>query len=135
MNTNFNFNNLYSDNEEKLKQIKIENFVWYIYFGVIALCLLSNKYEKDFILTNNIDSKEKYRKLTILIFTIALLAYLYFAYDNYKSFKNLKNSDSENKKIFTKYSLLGSSLVLISGIIFLWIAIADENLETEIAFN
>lgn len=124
-----------NDNIEKLRQIKIENFIWYIYFGIIALCLLSNKYEKNYIITNNDNSKEKYRDLTIVIFSIALLIYLYFTYDNYKSFKNLKCTDSDTKILFTNYSLIGSVLVLISGAIFLGIAIADKNLETEIAFN
>lgn len=135
MNNNLFFNYLNSEQQEKIKQIKIENYIWYVYFGVITLCLISNKYEKDFILTNNINSKEKYRQLTILIFTVALLAYLYFAYDNYKSYQNLKETDSNSKKKFTEYALIGSLLVLISGVIFLGIAIADKNLETEISFN
>ena len=39
------------------------------------------------------------------------------------------------KKLLTYMSFLGSFLVLISGIIFLTIAINDENLDVEIAFN
>ena len=40
------------------------------------------------------------------------------------------------KKVLLRYaSFIGSFLILISGIIFLIIAIVDDNIDTEIAFN
>ena len=43
--------------------------------------------------------------------------------------------DSLRKKNLTKASFLGSFFVLLSGLIFLGIAILDENIDVEIAFN
>ncbi len=123
------------DKMERLKQIKIENIVWLIYIILIAICLYGNKLEKQFILFQDNYSKNKYRKVNILIFTIATIIYLYFFIDNYKGVQNLKITDSKLKKDLNKLSLLGSSLILISGLIFLYIAITDTNVEVEIAFN
>jgi len=47
----------------------------------------------------------------------------------------LKENDSKKKKDLTYLSMIGSILILISGFIFLYIAIKDEEINVEIAFN
>lgn len=123
------------ETEERLKQIKAENYVWVIYIFLIILCFISNYYEKDYFITNNQISKEKYRNILIFIFSVALLVYTYFLYDSYKDYKNLSIYDNKKKKDFTKYSLIGSILIFIAGAIFLYIAINDQDIEVELAFN
>ena len=63
---------------DKLKQLKIEEFIWIIYIGIIALSFYSNKLEKNYFIYNDLNSKEKYRKTMIFIFSILILVYLYF---------------------------------------------------------
>lgn len=123
------------ETEERLKQIEKENYVWIIYIFLIILCFISNYYEKNYFLTNNQISKEKYRNILIFIFSVALLVYTYFLYDSYKDHKNLSIYNNKKKKDFTKYSLIGSILIFIAGAIFLYIAINDQDIEVELAFN
>ena len=40
-----------------------------------------------------------------------------------------------NQKIFNELNYIASALIVIAGVIFLYIAIYDKNLDTEIAFN
>ena len=124
-----------NEKQDLLRKIKAENTVWIIYIVLILICLYGNSLEKNYVLYNDPVSKEKYRKITIFIFTVATLVYLYFFYDNYKDAKNLKATDSKKKKNLTELSLIGSTLILLSGIIFLYIAIVDTDLEVELAFN
>ena len=124
-----------NDNLKRIKQIDIENFIWIIYFFIIGLCLYGNKLEKNYFLTGNNVDKSNYRKINIIIFVIAVIIYLYFFIDSYQEVNNLNSYDSNKKKTYNELSLLGSTLVLISGIIFLYIAINDTELESEIAFN
>lgn len=91
--------------------------------------------KKNYFLTNNQISKEKYRNILIFIFSVALLVYTYFLYDSYKDYKNLSIYNNKKKKDFTKYSLIGSILIFIAGAIFLYIAINDQDIEVELAFN
>ena len=49
--------------------------------------------------------------------------------------KNLKTWDTPKKKNLVYLSFLGSLLIAISGFIFLYISIVDENLDIELAFN
>ena len=121
------------DVEKRIKQIDIENFIWIIYFILIVLCLYSNTFEKRYFKNNDLQAKEKYRKLTIIIFVIAIIIYIYFFVDNYQDYQN--TSSTSNSKKLQELNLLGSALILISGFIFLYIAFMDNDLDVELAFN
>lgn len=122
-------------NEEILKKIKYENYIWIAYLVIIGLSFYANSFEKKYYQYNDYLAKEKYRQLNILIFSIALVIYIYFFNDSYRDVEKLSPSDSSSKIFFNKASLTASTLILISGTILLFIAIFDENLETEIAFS
>ncbi len=119
--------------EERLKKINIENNIWTIYLGIIFLSFKANYYEKDYFINNNNSSKNTYRNLNIIIFIILILIYSYFEFDSLKSFINSKKNIKQYK--LDNLSLIASTLVLISGIIFLYILIEDKDLIEEIAFN
>nr|MBP3259379.1 hypothetical protein [Bacilli bacterium] len=124
-----------NDVSNRLKEIKIENHIWIIYLGIIFLSYYSNSLEKDYLLNNNYISREKYRYIMIIIFTTLVLIYLYFLVDSYSSIKNIDiNSMNETDRL-SLLSFIGSLLVFISGIIFLYIAINDKDINVELAFN
>ena len=120
---------------EKLKQLKIEDFIWIIYIGIIFLSWYSNSLEKDYYCFNNLESKKEYRKIIITIFAILVIVYSYFLIDAYNSLKNINENTKEETKKLLYLSFLASSLIFISGLIFLYIAIKDEDLNVELAFN
>ena len=125
-------------NEElikKLEQLKIEDYIWVIYIGIIIMSWYSNTLERKYFIYDDKVSKEKYRKTIIAIFTIATLIYLYFLKDSYDDLVNLKQTDTDEKKRLIFLSFVGSLLIAISGFIFLYIAIRDEELNVELAFN
>ena len=120
---------------ERLKEIRNEDIIWVIYIGIIILSFYSNNIEKKYFFTKNEDLKKKYKDIIIFIFVILVIVYFYFAYDSYKSVKSLRKTDTKKKCDLTNLSFVASVLVLISGIIFLYIAIEDENIDVELAFN
>ena len=122
-----------NNNYNRLKQIEIENKIWIIYFFLIGLCLYGNSFEKKYFLYGNNYDKEKYRKITIIIFSIAVIIYFYFFVDSYKDVKN--NNYNTKSKSYSELSFLGSTLILISGLIFLCLAVVDTDLDIELAFN
>lgn len=123
------------DLTERLRDLKIEDHIWLIYVGIIVLSWIANSLERRYFVFNDLDSKEKYRNLMIFIFSILVIVYLYFFNDSYKDLKKLKPFDPENKKNLTFLSFLGSLFVTLSGFIFLYIIIKDEQIDVEIAFN
>ncbi len=123
------------DINSKLKELKIEDYIWVIYIGIIFLSWYSNSLERKYYIYNDNISKNKYQKINEVIFTILLIVYIYFLKSAYESFKNLKQSDSDKKKKLVTLSLYASLLITISGAIFLYIAYKDDDLNVEIAFN
>lgn len=120
---------------KRLKQLKIEDFIWIIYIGIIILSWYSNSLERKYFLYNDKNSKKKYREILILIFSILVVIYLYFLKDSIDDIKNLKPSDSDKKKLLVYLSFIASLLIAISGFIFLFIAFTDNSLDIELAFN
>lgn len=120
--------------EEILRTIEIENYIWIIYLVIIFLSFIANKEEVNYFINNDMQSKNNYRKLIIIIFSIALGIYYYFFISGYETYKNLSPYDTESKKFFETINFIANTLILIAGVIFLIIAIFDEELETEIAF-
>ena len=124
-----------NENSKRIKQINTENKIWIIYLGIIGLSLYGNNFEKIYILCNDLYAKKKYREILIFIFVVLVIVYLYFFLDNYDDVKNLSPCESQKTKDLSKLSLFGSGLILLSGIIFLYIAIVDTDINVEIAFN
>lgn len=121
--------------QERLKEIKIENWIWVIYIGIVLLSWYANSKEKHFFLYNDEQSRKQYQEILIFIFAVLLIVYSYFTQDSYKDVQELTSADSQKKQTLTYMSFIGSVLILISGILFLIIAIEDENIDTEIAFS
>lgn len=118
----------------RLKEIKIEDYIWIVYLGIIFLSYYSNGLERDYFLNKNEDSKERYRIIMIIIFSILVIVYYYFLKESLNDLKNIyKYNDTKKEKVIL--SFLGSLLIFISGIIFLYLAIKDEDLDVELAFN
>ena len=120
---------------DRIADLNVEDFIWIIYLGIIALSYYSNHLERKYFLNNDIFSKNQYRKLIIIIFSILIVVYLYFLKDSVESIRDLKPTDSEKKKRFVYLSFIGSLFIAVSGLIFLYISLKDQDLDVELAFN
>jgi len=125
----------YENLNERLKELNNEDFIWIVYIGIIILSFYSNNLERDYFINYNLNSRKKYQNILIIIFSILLIVYTYFLKQSIDDIKNLKPSDSEKKKIFVYLSFLASLFIATSGVIYLFIAFNDENLDVELAFN
>lgn len=123
------------DKLDRLEDIRIENYIWIVYLVIIGISYYANYKEKRYILYDDDVSKREYQNLLILIFSILVVVYFYFVWDSYKDVVDLDYMDSFKKVALTYASFVGSLLVFVSGVIFLVIAILDEEIDIEIAFN
>lgn len=125
----------YDKLNNKLKQLKYEDYIWIIYIGIIILSFYSNNLEEKYYVYNDINSKEKYQKIMIFIFIILTIVYAYFLKGAWDDYKNLTIYDSYKKRKLITLSFISSLLIAISGIIFLYIACNNQELDVELAFN
>ena len=120
---------------DRLQDIRIENYIVVIYIIIIFISWYANSKEKKFILYNDEVSRREYQNLLVLIFSILLIIYYYFTKSSYDDLNELTINDSNKKIILTYASFIASLLIFISGMIFLTIAIMDEEIDVELAFN
>lgn len=108
----------------QLESVKQEDLIWYIYYFIVFAALASNKYEKEYLVTQNKSTKEKYHSINLVIFTIAFLIYIYFVIKNLENYKNKKDSKS-------LLNLISSILFLVGGGILLFTELTniDDNIE------
>lgn len=121
--------------KDKLNELKVEDYIWVLYIVIIIASWYSNHLERMYFLNNDYSSKEKYKNIMIIIFLTLVIVYFYFTKSSYDDILKLKASDTDKKKELTYLSFVGSFLILISGVIFLYIALMDDNLDVELAFN
>lgn len=124
-----------NDLEEKIKQLRIEDFIWLIYIGIILMSWYANSLEGNYFKNRDLNSKEKYRSVMVFIFSILLIVYFYFMNSSYNDLKKVDKFTPKKCKTLSSLSFLASLLIFISGIIFLYIAIVDEDLYVELAFS
>ena len=125
----------YDELNNKLKQLKIEDHIWIIYIGIIFMSWYSNSLERKYFIYNDLECKEKYRRILIIIFSILVVVYTYFLKNSIDDINNLKLTDSKDKKDLVYLSFIGSLLIAVSGVVFLYIAYRDESIDVELAFN
>ena len=120
---------------DKLKDINTENKIWVIYLIIIFMSWYSNSLERNYFTYNDSQCKEKYRQIIIIIFSVLVIVYIYFFQSSLDDIHSLKQTDSIKKVKLTELSSIASLLIVISGLIFLYIAYADQDIDVEIAFN
>ena len=116
--------------EEKLKEIKIENIVIYIYFILLISQLYANKVEINYLYSQNKKDKEKYRNLLYIFFGISLIISVLFAISNIKELYELE----DNYEIYKlkELSAIAGILIVITTIIYLYIIYKDEDINLEV---
>lgn len=119
---------------DRLNDIKTENIIWVIYIFIIVLSFIANNYETNYIKYNDNKSKDDYRNLMLLIFSILVIVYFRILKDSLRGVKKTSYLNNKVSKL-NKLSFIGSLLVFISGIIFLYIIYNDTDIDVEFAFN
>lgn len=120
--------------EKRLEQLKVEDFLWLVLIGLLILSISNNETERHFLITKDERSKTKYRYTQIFIFSIAILIYLYYAITSYEDVTSLNNNNPQRSS-HAYLSFISSLSILFAGILLLYIATTDVNVETEIALN
>lgn len=114
----------------KIKEIKIENIVIYIYFILLIVYLYANKVEINYLYFKNELDKEKYKNLLYIFFGISLIISLLFAINNIKELYEYE----ENIEVYKlkELSALSGILIVITTIIYIYIIYKDKDINLEV---
>ena len=118
----------------RLKQLRNEDFIWIIYFFIAAFALLSNVFERDFVLTKNSNSFKKSKTINVIIFFVAFFIYLYFVLLFTSNLNNMERNFNNAKYRNTFLQLIAALLFLVGGSIYLMQEILTNEVD-EIGFG
>ena len=118
---------------EHLKKIRVENIVFAIFIILILLAYYANNKEVDYFLNKNETSKKEYYYLQIIIFLIVVIINLYYIVSNYNEVKELNDNVSYKRRKYAYLDLIASLASLVAGLILLYVAITDTEIEAEIS--
>ena len=120
------------NNQERIRETRIEDIIFIIYYIIITLSLYSNKIEREYLKYHDKIKREEYRKLLYIIFGVAALIYLYYAYTGFKDLQKVQ--DKESRRL-NQLALFASILTVITGFIYLYIIYQDKDINVELVFN
>ncbi len=111
----------------KLKLLRNEDIIWLIYYFIVTFALISNRFEKNYIINNeNIQSRNTSRKINTTLLIIAFFIYLYFTVVAFQDIELLKQN-STKKEVRISYERLITNLIFLAGGIMTIIADFDDN--------
>lgn len=117
----------------QLKQLKEEDFIWLIYFFIVTFALIANRFEQNFLETQNKISQKKAQKITTTILVVAFFIYLYFTLVSFDNLEYLKRN-SNNKDVKVAYErLLTNIFFLIGGAIAIYADYDSNSSNTDVA--
>ena len=121
-----------SDLNQTLKELRNEDIIWIINLFIASFAILSNSFERDYLLSKNLRSKKRFKTINITIGAISFFIFLYFFLLSYsRCQKNRKTSMKDF--CLQNANLVAASLVLIASIIYFFTEIlSDDDFEANI---
>jgi len=117
----------------KLNLLKQEDFIWLIYFFIITFAIISNKFERNYVITNNQISLNNAKKINSTILIVAFFIYLYFVIVTIENFDILKRNSSKKEVRVAFERLIANILFLVAGAIALYADFDNNTIGTDIA--
>lgn len=117
----------------KLQRLNMEDFIWVIYFFIALFAIISDVYERKFLVNQDYKSQKIYKTINITIFIVALFIYVYFVLINYEDIKELKTNVTKKEVLNQHLSLIAALLFLVAGAINLYVELTGDAIDIELA--
>lgn len=115
---------------EKLEDIKKENYIIIIYYILLTIYLYANYIETQYIKYGNEINKDKYRILLYIVFGTTFIITLYYTIEGIHDLKQISNPEVKNLQ---ELSNIANLLVFIASIIILYIIYKDKDINLEVS--
>lgn len=111
-------------NNSRVKELKIDEWIWGIFIVLSILNICGDELEKDFYITHNNHSASISKKIFTFTVFISLLIYLYLAYQRHEKVKSMKKNNQNTNICQTRY--FASILVVIASILLFYCQLNDK---------
>ena len=118
---------------KRLNEINNEDIILGVFVFLIVLTYIANQAERNYFVNGVEEDKYKYYYLMVFVFFMVVLINIYFVVISYKEVVSLQNEQYSNKVKYANLTFIASIVALVAGLIILYIAITDRNIDAEIS--
>ena len=123
------------DFERELNKLNINDFIWLIYFFIVLFSLISDSFQRKYLLTNNKNYRNIGRGITLTLLVTAFFIYLYFVIDSIEDINILKNKNSstERERRVALERLITTLVFLVGGALSIYTEVDDKGGDIDLA--
>ena len=116
-----------------LKELEIEDIIWIISLFSAIFAIISNRFERDYVIHKNNQSKKVYKTINVTLLTISFFIYLYFLLLSYSRIKDINPKTSFKQARLTNLNFLGATLFITAALISIFVEIfSDDGTDTNL---
>lgn len=116
------------DEEETIRRLSFENWVWFAFIVVSAVDIYGDELIKKGIREHDEKEQKKAESLFLFVILVSILIYVYFFYRNYKDYKKYQSELYYER-------LVASAFILLGTIMLLYFQLNVSNNETNLPSN
>lgn len=124
-----------SDVTRKLKELKIEDYIWLVYYFIVTFAIISNKFERNSLINNNKQSKNISNKINTTILIVAFFIYLYFVLNSIKNIEILKKNGNKKEVKVAFENLIAQILFLVGGAYSIYADYDAKSTDVDVAIS
>ena len=112
-----------SNIDMELSRLNFEDILWIIFIFLSIMNIVSNNYQKEYVISKNQYYEDKANNISICVLTILVFVYLYFFLRNYNMYNNKDNPSREDM-----VKVIGSFLFIVGVLCLLYFQVnSDDN--------
>ncbi len=124
-----------SEVTRKLKELKIEDYIWLVYYFIVTFAIISNQYERNYVITKDKSSQKKSNKINRTILITAFFIYLYFVLLSFKNIDILKRKGNTKEVKYAFQNLIAQILFLVGGAYSIYADFNAKNTDVDVAIG
>lgn len=109
--------------ENELRRLDFENILWIIFVFLSIMNIVSNNYQKDYVVSNNQFYEDRAKNISIFVLTVLVFVYLYFFIRNYNMY-NSKMGEATKEDLI---KVMGSVFFILGALCLLYFQVNGED--------
>lgn len=106
----------------EIRRLNFEDLLWVIFIFLSIMNIVSNKFQKEYVISNDQYYEDRANNISICVLTILVFIYLYFFLRNYNMYNNKDNPQNEDL-----VKVIGSFLFIIGTLCLLYFQVNSND--------
>lgn len=116
----------------KLRLLKEEDIIWYIYYFIVTFAIIANSFEEKYIDTKNLKDRQSGRNINIVLLIVAFIIYLYYVSIAIDDIKIAQSKNPRRQRVALE-RLITTLVFLVGGALSIYTELDDNAGDVDLA--